>query len=258
MDTKSKLIKKHDDEGLSKKELGQLRRILLTELLDKILADGNEDKYIGEWLDKKKTKIDKAKVAKAVGYDTKPDSIRQSFSELVKGYESKLLKAGILSGDSKTNAQIRKENLTAFTEFLNIRLNEPDYHWPRNVKGYLYRKGIWGYFLDIPPKEVTSMPSFFHNDESLERLLSGIDVKIAKELVKSINYESQSVIDEMSDTMTSHALSSLRQKLKAKTQEVVMLREELKTVQLELLQYRYKEKSRLKSGKNAFKAGIIH
>jgi hypothetical protein len=255
MNNKSELITKHKHESLSKQELGQLRRILLTELLDKIMLDVNN---INEWLDKKKTKFDKSKLASAVGYETKPHNIRQSFSELVKGYETSLLEAKVLSGNSQTNSEIRKENLTAFTEFLNIRLNEPDYNWPRNAKGFLYRKGIWGYFLNIAPKEVTSIPSFFNDDEALEQLLSSIDVKIAKELVKSISYESQSAIDEMSETMTSFALSSLRQKLKAKSQEVVMLREDLKNVKLELQQYKYKEKSSLEGGKIAFKAGIIH
>tara|TARA_R110001606_G_scaffold182788_1_gene329390 strand:- start:1570 stop:1776 length:207 start_codon:yes stop_codon:yes gene_type:complete len=55
MNDKSDLITKHEHEGLSKQELGQLRRIILTELLDNIMLDVND---IDKWLDKKKTKFD--------------------------------------------------------------------------------------------------------------------------------------------------------------------------------------------------------
>tara|TARA_R110001583_G_scaffold188684_1_gene351043 strand:- start:20156 stop:20923 length:768 start_codon:yes stop_codon:yes gene_type:complete len=255
MNDKSELIKKYDDKGLSFQELGKLRRILLGELLDSIVIDTDN---IKQWLDEKETKFDTSKLAKAVGYDTKAHNIRQSFKKLVKGHEDQLREDKILKGDAKLNTQIREENVRAFTTFLNERLSEPDYNWPKNLKGFLYRKGIWGYFLDTPPKDVTYLPSFFNNDEKMEELLSSIDVKIAKEEVKSIGYERESALDEMSETMTSYALSSLRQKLKAKTEEVVMLRVDLNDLQLKLNQYEWKEKARLKGEKEAFKSGSIH
>jgi hypothetical protein len=255
MNDKSEFIKKYHVEGLSKQELGKLRRILLEELLDSIVIDTNN---IKQWLDNKETKFVTSKLAKAIGYNTKAVNIRQSFKRLVRKYEDKLKKDGILKGNAKNNIQIRDDNLKAFTIFLNERKSEPEYSWPRNLKGLLYRKGIWGYFLDIPPKEVSSIPSFFTTDEKMEELLSSIDVKIAKGEVKSIGYERESALDEMSETMSSHALSSLRQKLKAKTEEVLMLREELNNVQLKLKQYEYREKARLKGGKEAYKSGGIH
>ena len=254
MSDKSELIKKYDDEGLGKQELGKLRRLLLEELLHSLISDL---KSVKKWLDKKETKFDTSKIAKAIGYETKPYNIRQSFRGLVKEYEAKLPE-GTLKGAAKTNVQIRDETLIAFSAFVEERLIEPDYEWPRNLKGFLYRKGIWAYFLDIPPKEVTYIPSFFNNDSSMKTLLSNIDVKIAKGEVKSIDYEGESAIDEMSDNMTNYALTNLRNKLKAKKEEVMMLREELESIKLQLGQYKHKEELRLTGGKQAFKAGSIH
>ena len=248
------LIRKYDNEGLGKQELGKLRRLLLEDLLNNIVNDLDN---IKQWLDKKETKFDTSKLASAIGYDTKPHNIRQSFKGLVKQYEGNLPE-GVLKGSAKTNTEIRNENIAEFAAFLTKRLGEPDYEWPKNLKGFLYRKGIWAYFLDVSPDEVKSLPSFFNNDSSIEDLLSSIDIKIAKGEVKTLNYERESALDEMSETMGSYALSSLRQKLKAKTEEVIMLREELESTKLELEQFKQKERARLSPGKNAFKLGGIH
>lgn len=255
MNDKSQLIKKYDDEGLGKQELGRLRRILLEELLENIV---NDLPNIKQWLDKRETKLDTSKLAKAIGYGTKPHNIRQSFKGLVKQYEDKLPK-GVIKSSAQTNTQIRDENIIAFTKFLAERLEEPSYEWPRNLKGFLYRKGIWAYFLDIPPSEVKFLPAFFNNDSSVRDLLASIDVKIVKGEVETLSYEQDSAIDEMKGTMGDFAISSLRAKLKAKTEEVLMLREELESAKRELAQHKQKEKMRLTGGRQeAFKSGSIH
>lgn len=253
--TKEELINKHAASGLSKMETGKLRRMLLTELLDNLVSPPTN---VHDWLDKKKSKLDKAKLARAIGYNTQTHNLRQSFSDLIGEYESILKDKGIIIDVAKTNIEIRDETLTAFVVFLNERLDDPDYHWPRNLKGFLYRKGIWAYFLDIPPSEVKSLPSFFHNEQAVVDLLASVDVKISIEEVKSLDYEREAALDEMADTMNSRALSTMRQKLKEKTEEVIMLKEELESVKQELEQYKQRQKSMLKGGVAAFKAESIY
>lgn len=251
---KAELVDKYETSTLTKQELGMLRRQVLTDLLKDITTNINS---ASEYLDKKKSKLDRKKLAKRVGFGIQPVNLRQSFKELIEEYEEKLKQAGVITEDAKTNIEVRDDNIDSFKTFLQSRLADDEYHWPRNQKGYLYRKGIWAYFLDIPLSDVKSVPSFLHNDEEICELLSDIDIKIAKEEVKSLDYDRESAIDEMSDTMSNRALSAMNQKLKAKTEEVVMLREELNALRLEMEQLKQREKAQLSSGLQAFKAGSI-
>lgn len=258
MSTKEQLIQKYTDQDnhLGKRELGQLRRYILTELLETIIANNGQNAHY--WLDKSKTKLDKAKLAKAVGYGAVSDSMRQTFVKVIGKSEKTLLELGIITGVAKTNIQKSNENLVSFTGFLHERLGEPSYHWPKNVKGFLYRKAIWAYFLDIPPDEVKYMPGFITSNDDLKELLSDIDVMISTGKVKNLPYDNQSASDEMDDTMKSRALSAMRNKLKDKTEEVVMLREELEELKEDLAEYDHREKALLKGGINAFKRGSTH
>lgn len=258
MSPKDQLIQKYADQDnhLSRRELGQLRRYVLTELLETILANNGQNAY--DWLDKSKTKLDKAKLAKSVGYGAVSDSMRQTFVKVIGDSEGKLRELGIITDVAKTNIQKSNDNLVSFTAFLHERLGEPSYHWPKNVKGFLYRKAIWAYFLDIPPDEVKYMPGFITSNDDLKELLSDIDVRISRGLVKNLPYDNQSASDEMDDTMTSRALSVMRNKLKDKTEEVVMLREELEELKEELEQHDHREKALLKGSINAFKRGSTH
>ncbi|MDC3189519.1 hypothetical protein NQU96_07190 [Pseudoalteromonas elyakovii] len=258
MNTKEALLQKYtdNDNQLGKRELGQLRRILLTEVLDNIISNDclNADK----WLDKKKSRLDKNKLASAVGYGITPDNIRQSFVKQVKEAEEVLRVAGKITTKPKTNSQIHNENLEAFTSFLKERLDEDGYYWPKNAKGFLYRKAIWAYFLDIPPEEVKYLPSFINSDAELAEMLSNIDILISEDQVKSIDYKRESALDEMEDTMTNRALSAMRLKLKEKSEEVVLLREELKETKQELAELKQQQKSLLSQGLTAFKQGSAH
>lgn len=258
MSTKEQLIKKYSDQNnyLSKKELGQLRRYILTELLESILS--NNGLCANDWIDKHKTKLVKSKLATAMGYKTTSDNIRQSFKVIVEDCENKLRDMGVITGESKTNIQKSNENLAAFTLFLQERLADIAYEWPKNIKGFLYRKAIWAYFLDIPPDEVKYMPSFFTSNEDLGELLAGIDTSIYKEQVKTLPYDNASALDEMSDVMLNRALSAMRKKLKEKTTEVLMLREELRELKEDLDQQEQSKEFILKGDINAFKRGSVH
>lgn len=258
MTTKEQLIKKYSDQDnyLSKKELGQLRRYILTELLETILA--NNGQFANDWIDKNKTKLRTSKLATAMGYGTTSDNIRQSFKKIVRDCQDKLRDLGIITGESKTNIQKSNENLAAFTLFLQERLADIAYEWPQNIKGFLYRKAIWAYFLDIPLDEVKYMPSFFTSNEALGDLLSDIDARIYKAMVKTLPYDNASSLDEMSDVMLSRQLSAMRIKLKEKTTEVVMLREELRELQEDLDEMVQSKEFILKGGINAFKRGSAH
>lgn len=80
---KQQLIEKHETNKISKAQLGQLRRIVLEELLEDITK--MDSHHVAEWLDKKRSKLAPAKLANAVGYGTTTDTLRQSLKPVVIG-----------------------------------------------------------------------------------------------------------------------------------------------------------------------------
>ncbi|SFD10134.1 hypothetical protein [Pseudoalteromonas denitrificans] len=256
MSNKLQLIEQYNDGSIGKTALGQLRRMMLNAVLSDIsrLPDNEVIKY----LNKKRSKIELKSIADKVGYGIEPVNIRQTFKAEISGFTQELIKRGLLKVGEKSSVERNSETVTALKEFITKRLQNEKYEWPVNLKGLLYRKALWAYFLDTPVDEVKYVSPLFSRDDEVRELLEVIDIKIVNGEVKTISYVADSALDEMQDTMTSRALSTLRQEM-IKTQNKLMAsKEENRQLKREIKQYEEEKKRMLTNNKSAFKAGSIH
>ena len=227
---KIQLINLYESGTISKQRLGQLRRISLEHLINKILSC---DKEAGNWLDSKKSKLCTKKVAIGIGYGTEPVNVRQSFRLDLDTCEKKLQQRGVIITESKTTKEIGDDNVQGFLKFVNTRLESHIYQWPINKKGALYRKAIWAYFLDTPVIDVRSTPEMFSRNEEVKEILSFIDKVIAEGTVKTLDHSAEAALDEVLDNMTSRSISNLRQQLKEVREKYNFEREEKKRLATE-------------------------
>ncbi|MBU2969233.1 hypothetical protein KO527_07735 [Pseudoalteromonas sp. C2R02] len=223
---KAQLISQYEAGTIGKQQLGQLRRMVLEPLIEKILSSSVQDAC--DWLDDKKSKLCTKKIAAAVGYDIKPVNVRQSFKPELVSCQKKLKKRGVIVTDSKTTKEIGDENARDFLEFMDLRLCNKSYRWPINNKGQLYRKAIWAYFLDLPVVDVKNTPEMLSRNEDVKNMLSSVDVKIVEGKVKTLDHSSEAALDEVLNNMTSRSISTLRQQLKEVREKVSFEREEKK------------------------------
>jgi len=253
----------YGNSTIGKQSLGQLRRLKLQEILNGILV--SDDAKIIYWLDKKKSKLDRAKLADAVGLDVKPVNLRQSFKADIEATELKLRQRHFITSDAKTTKQIADDNAKDFLAFLESRLSNDIYQWPTNNKNRIYHKKIWSFFLDQPIEDIKSAPTFFSKNITVKEKLADIDVMIANNEVKTTSYASETALDEMQDTMTSAAISKLKQQLKDVREQLASEREERKRFETnnhklknEIEQYKKREKSILSSNLASIKIAGAH
>jgi hypothetical protein len=251
------LVEKFKLGTISHFELGKLRKLSLIELLDDLITlDANELKRL--WLDKNASKLVTSKIAEAIGYDTKPHNVRQSFKKLVLKYEKVLKERGIIIKEKLTNEEVGQDNAKDFLAFIDERLNDVDYQWPRNEKGGVYRRVLWALYLDIDPADVKGTPSFFSRHSDVARKLIDIDLLLVEDKIKWLDYKSESALEAMSDTMLSRALSKYRVELKQAREELVLLREQNAELEQKLKFYDARDEAMVRSGINSFKAGSAH
>lgn len=254
---KQRLIEKFNNGSISHQDLGKLRRSAMTELLDNLLTlDADEVKKV--WLDKKASKLSTSMLAKAIGYNTKTHNVRQSYKQLVSHCEEKLKERGIITTNKRTNAEVSEDNTRDFLAFLDERLNNSEYHWPKNDKGGVYRRVLWAMYLETEPDDIQQAPSFFSRDIDVANKLKEIDLLLVEDKVKWLDYKSASALDAMSDTMLSKALSNMRAELKKAREELVLLREQNAVYEKQLQFYQAKDDALSHSGIDAFKAGSAH
>jgi hypothetical protein len=231
--SKEELIERFNREEISKVDLGKLRRICLKEILDKILQSNRDD--ITGYLSLNKSKIDRARLSKFMGYGTTTDSLRQTYKKEIEKVESVLKNRGVITGVVKTNSEVHSENVEGFTTFIQCRLEmtNPEYFWPVNNNGRLFHRVIWAMYLDQPVEQIKSAPNFFY-DKPIRTLIADIDAKLAcGEILKTLDYASESALDEMSDCMTSSALRTAGQRIKKLQEQKAALREENKKLEKE-------------------------
>ncbi|MDO6709677.1 hypothetical protein Q4567_02965 [Aliiglaciecola sp. 2_MG-2023] len=253
--TKQELIEQFNAKTISRQSLGVLRRMLIQEVFENFA--GQPIEVIETILNKNKIKVDLKKLARKVGYNIKPHNIRQSFMNEVVKFQDSLRAKGHIAEDEKNRTQESNENTKLLIDFIRLRLAEPNYEWPTNLRGTLYRRAFWAYFIDTPLTEVKYPGSVMAKSDVTE-LLAEVDVKIVNGELKTLNYSNDSALDEMSDTMESKAISRLRKELKECRDELVEAREVRLSLEKEVEQYKQRQKGLLGATSDAIKFGSIH
>jgi hypothetical protein len=252
---KQELIEQFEANVINRQSLGVLRRMVIQEIFENLIEQPIE--VIATILNKKRTKVDLKELAKKVGYKIETDNIRQSFMDEVVKFQDSLRDKGHIVEDEKSRTQESDENTKALIDFIRLRLAEPNYEWPTNLRGTLYRRAFWAYFIDTPLAEVKYTGSVMSKSDVTE-MLAEIDVKIVSGELKTLNYSNDSALDEMSDTMESKAISRLRKELKEIRDELVEEREVRLSLEKEVKQYKQRQKGLLGGTSDAIKSGSIH
>jgi len=251
---KQQLIEQFEAGTINRQSKGVLRRIVIKEIFEDLIEQPLE--IIAKILNKKRTKVDLKELAKLVGYEIKDTNIRQSFMNEVRPFQDKLREKGHIKVVEKNRTQEKDENAKALIDFLHARLAEPDYKWPMHLRGNLYRRAIWAYFIDTPLDEV-KYPGAPMSQKEVTELCALIDVKMVNKELQTIDYSSASATDEMSDTMESKVISRLRKELKESKEQLVEERETRLDLEKEIEQFKYKKKESLGAGRDAIKAESI-
>ncbi|QBJ61640.1 hypothetical protein [Pseudoalteromonas sp. DL-6] len=252
---KEQLITQYKEGSISRQSLGMLRRIMIQETLESISQQTSE--VIENILNKQKSKVDLKKLSGIVGYGIKPHNFRQSFMGEITKFQDYLRLNGHIKNIPKSQPQQSEDNTNALISFINSRLSEPDYVWPVNMKGTLFRRAIWAYFIDTPLEDVKYYGSAMSKSE-VQKLLIEIDIKIANGELKTLDYSTESALDEMSNTMESKAIAMLRRELKECQKNLVAEREARLDLEKKLAFYKQKQLRLLGKGKSAIKAGSIY
>ena len=92
----------------------------------------------------------------------------------------------------------------------------------------------------------------------VQKLLIEIDIKIANGELKTLDYATESALDEMSNTMESKAIAMLRRELKECQKNLVAEREARLDLEKKLAIYKQKQLMLLGKDKSAIKAGSIY
>ena len=250
------LIQKFEQNKISKRDLGSLRRFTLTNLLNSLIALSPEEAKL--WLDSSHSKLSTSKLAEAIGYGTATDNIRQSFKALVSTYEDILRDKNIIQSTKMTNKEVSEANSKNFLLFIDSRLDDESYQWPMNNKGGLHRRIIWAYYLDTPPKEVKHHPTFFTRTKLVKDKLEEIDLKIVNGDLKTLDYSAISALEEMEDTMSSKAIANLKYELKKAKQEIVALREDNIKLECQLKEFELRDDALLSNNIASLKSGCAH
>lgn len=243
------LIAAYENDTIGKQQLGTLRRLLLTDLLDSIKSD---PKLAKSFLSNNGNKLDRKKLANAVGYGLKTVNISQSFKDLVDETESSLKANDIIS--TKTDETIRQESVEDFKTWLNERIADHDFQWPVNNKNAVYRRVLWAFYLNADPSEITKAGSIM-NDSDIRNALAEMDVRIVRGEVETADYAAASALEEMSDTMQSKAIGKLSAEVKELKEKLANANEEIRNLKLDLKVYETRDQSLLKGN---IKGGSIH
>lgn len=238
---------------ISKQGLGNLRKIILGEVLNELTSDDLPIKEARKMLDSKLSKIDYNVLASKIGYDCKAVNLRQSFKLDIKEAENKLREKGIIVEDKKSRSEQKDDNIAGFLEFIQARLNDSAYEWPKNLKGGLYRRAIWAFYTNTPLEDIKYAGSILSQDNIIRKTLADIDVKIANNEVKALDFSSLSAIDDMSNTMESKVIAQLRKDLAVAQKRLVEEREARLTLEQNLAEIRRAQKRLLRGDTTALK-----
>ncbi|MBE1302033.1 MAG: hypothetical protein GJ680_19270 [Alteromonadaceae bacterium] len=237
--TKQQLIEAYQQNTIGKQQLGQLRRMVLTDLLKSVVSNPALAKT---FLKPNGNKLDRAKLAKEAGFGLKAVNISQSFKSLVEDTEAALKAEEIIHTD--TDAMLRQKSMLDFKQWLEERIANPAYQWPVNNKNKIYRRVLWAFYLDTDPAEIMR-PGAIMNEDDIKETLAELDVKVVRQEVQTLDYAAASALEEMSETMQSKAISKLTAETKELKEKLTNANEELRRLRHQLKVYEARDESLL-------------
>jgi hypothetical protein len=191
---------------------------------------------------KKDGTLSRKDLAKAIGLDCKPDTFRQNakLKEKILALEN-FIKETYFSDakvdvKAKSKQVIGDETEESFLAWLST-VGTEELPAPTNINDRLFKKALWAFYSEQPLEDVKAAPNWFNSREAVKAALDELDLKVVAEEVTIKKYASESIADDMENSMTSALVRKLRGEIKTLTEKLDSEREMRKEKELELKQY---------------------
>ena len=229
---------------VDKRALGKARVASLDALLHDLL--GQDDVTLRQALNgdifKKDGTFHLGHLADAIGLDCEQATFRQNkaLRERIDAAGAEI-RARELHSDSdaapaaSTKRAIGEQNEAKFLEWL-AKVGTEQLPAPVSHTGRLYRKALWATYSGQALLDVERFPTWFNSRPDVKKALNDLDVKVVQNSVVTIRMESDSIADDMEDTMTSTLVRNLRAEIKTLKEHLAAEREARCKAELEAKQ----------------------
>lgn len=179
------------------------------------------------------------KLAESTGLDCEQATFRQNkaLRERIDVAEAEIRARGLLSESNTdpvapTKRAIGDQNEARFLDWLAMVGTE---QIPAAVShtGRLYRKALWATYSGQALLDVERVPTRFNSRPNVRDALNELDVRVVQNSVVTIRMDSDSIADDMEDTMTSTLVRNLRAEIKTLKEQLAAEREARRKAELE-------------------------
>lgn len=182
------------------------------------------------------------KLAESIGLDCEQATFRQNkaLRARIDAAEFEIRGRGLLTENraaaaAPTNQAIGKLNEARFLEWL-ATVGSEQVPAPVNHTGRLYRKALWSTYSGQALLDVLRVPTWFQSRSEVKDALNALDVRVVQNGVVTIRLDSDSIADDMEETMTSTLVRNLRAEVKTLKEKLAAEREARRKAELEAKQ----------------------
>lgn len=230
---------------MDKRAIGKARVASLEALLHDLI--GQDDTTLRQTLKgdlfKKDGTFHLGKLAESIGLDCEQATFRQNktLRERIDVAEAEIRARGLLSESNAdpaaapTKRAIGDQNEARFLDWL-AKVGTEQIPAPVSHTGRLYRKALWATYSCQALLDVERFPNWFNSRADVKEALNQLDVRVVQNSVITISMDSDSIADDMEDTMTSTLVRNLRVEIKTLKEKLGAEREARRKAELEAKQ----------------------
>jgi len=226
---------------MDKRAVGKARVASLEALLHDL--NGQDDRTLRQTLDgdlfKKDGTFHLGKLAELIGLDCEQTTFRQNktLREKVDVAEADIRARGLLPVSNPgqaapTKRAIGEQNEARFLDWL-AKVGTEEIPAPVSHTGRLYRKALWATYSGQALLDVERFPTWFNSRADVKEALNQLDVKVVQSSVVTFRMDSDSIADDMEETMTSTLVRKLRAEIKTLKEQLAVEREARRKAELE-------------------------
>lgn len=237
---------------MDKRAIGKARVVSLEALLHDLIAqdDATLRQTLNGDLFKKDGTFHLGKLAESIGLDCEQATFRQNkaLRERIDVAEAEIRDRGLLSESNTgptapTKRAIGEQNEARFLDWL-AQVGTEEIPAPVSHTGRLYRKALWAMYSCQALLDISSVPTWFNSRPAVKQALDQLDLGVVQKNIVMINMDSESIADDMEDSMTSSLVRKLRTEVKALKEQLVAERHA-------------REKAELAAKQNEWQASLV-
>ena len=229
---------------MDKRALGNARVASLETLLHELLGqdDNTLRKILTGDLFKRDGTFHLGNLAASIGLDCEQATFRQNkaLRDKIDIAETEIRARGLLSQSNAdlaapTKKAIGDQNEARFLDWL-AKVGTEEIPAPVSHTGRLYRKALWATYSGQVLLDIERFPTWFNSRPDVKEALNKLDIRVVQSSVVTIRMDSDSIADDMEDTMTSTLVRNLRAEIKTLKEQLVAEREARRKAELEAKQ----------------------